>query len=758
MTAFQIEAVAELDINGNARNLGAVTALRDGGFAIVQVSPAVDEVVVFGCTNDGGAQRIGGDIPLALEPGAGLLSRADGGFVVVERVLDATEPTGNLNILHAFDALGGSLETYSFTGSVAIVGFDTTLDPEAPKLWAPRTISGVRTLVLLDSDAMIPTDPPTEVLLPPFNGLPQLFFDGGFRFEIGQTRGEIRQAEAVRPDIGPDLPTFFDPANASFTQKIAAGNRIVEVVAGLRAPVSGLGFDTFVTLRHYNPDGSAPLTTLDEFLGKNLQSGPSVLLTEAPGIGYALLVAMIDSFNVVTQAEVRLYSFAGDELGRQSMDGIVGQRIANFQFKALVDPDHQTVRLLTAWTPFVRETGIALPTIAEIAVIDPGASQFALGTDFADFLAGLDTADDLFGGTGGDVLDGFGGDDALFGGLGDNRIRGGGGNDRIDAEDGADFLNGGGGNDRITCGEGQDSVFGGTGRDLVSGAKGKDLIFGEGGADILSGGLGDDAIFGDVGSDSLQGDEGQDVVEGGDGNDLVSGGEGDDLVEGDAQDDTLFGGAGRDTLTGGDGNDQLHATSADLGDIETLANLLEGGRGADVLFGNQGDDTLNGDAGNDQIFGDGGAGAGNDQISGGDGDDDLIGESGDDDLSGGRGADTLVGGLGSDLLSGGLGKDRLLGGGGVDSFIFASADEAGFGRSRDVIRDFSVDDDVIDLAGVFAAAPVYIQGNAFSGTQAELRYLTGSGLIEGDVNGDGTADFQIELKDAPALSGVEFVL
>ena len=55
-----------------------------------------------------------------------------------------------------------------------------------------------------------------------------------------------------------------------------------------------------------------------------------------------------------------------------------------------------------------------------------------------------------------------------------------------------------------------------------------------------------------------------------------------------------------------------------------------------------------------------------------------------DRLAGGRGADTLMGGEGNDTMSGGLGADR---------FVFTGR----FGR--DVIEDFSLGTDRIDLSG-----------------------------------------------------------
>lgn len=61
-------------------------------------------------------------------------------------------------------------------------------------------------------------------------------------------------------------------------------------------------------------------------------------------------------------------------------------------------------------------------------------------------------------------------------------------------------------------------------------------------------------------------------------------------------------------------------------------------------------------------------------------------------LMGGAGADTLSGGAGTDILIDGAGRDRLTGGAGADVFIL-DADGA-----RDVIADFSVGSDMIDMS------------------------------------------------------------
>ncbi len=111
------------------------------------------------------------------------------------------------------------------------------------------------------------------------------------------------------------------------------------------------------------------------------------------------------------------------------------------------------------------------------------------------------------------------------------------------------------------------------------------------------------------------------------------------------------------------------------------------------------------------------------------------------------GNDTLVGGAGEDVLIGGAGNNVLTGGGGVDVFRFT---ELG---ANDVIRDFTRGVDRIDLSWLDAKTggaidPFdWVGSQAFSKTAGELRFFTDAGVnyLEGDVNGDGVADFSVQV-------------
>jgi Ca2+-binding RTX toxin-like protein len=163
-----------------------------------------------------------------------------------------------------------------------------------------------------------------------------------------------------------------------------------------------------------------------------------------------------------------------------------------------------------------------------------------------------------------------------------------------------------------------------------------------------------------------------------------------------------------------------------LDDIAWLVNLNTGN---DTFYGNDFDDIIKAGAGNDAVFGYGG----------------------DDDLFGGSGNDRLSGGADSDFLVGGFGKDILRGGEGFDFFDFNSRKESVVGANRDSIVDFARGHDRLDLRTIDAdidgtagnQAFKWIGTKAFTGVDGQLR-MSGC-ILQGDVNGDRKADFEIKI-------------
>ncbi len=209
----------------------------------------------------------------------------------------------------------------------------------------------------------------------------------------------------------------------------------------------------------------------------------------------------------------------------------------------------------------------------------------------------------------------------------------------------------------------------------------------------------------------------------------------DDIIVGDFRDNVIDGGTGGgDWLIGGGGSDTISYAKA------------AGGVGVNLEWG-----TTSQAASDDFIFG-------FDHIIGSAFDDNLKGDRGGNRIYGGDGDDRIDGGWGDDILGGGGGADRLTGGRGRDTFLFDTVETA-----RDIITDFNARDDTIDLSGMDAVkgtfdddAFTFIGNAAFSSVAGQLRFA--NGLIEGDVDGDGLADFTIQLLGRTSVTVDDFIL
>ncbi|MGH6767885.1 MAG: choice-of-anchor L domain-containing protein [Xanthobacteraceae bacterium] len=287
---------------------------------------------------------------------------------------------------------------------------------------------------------------------------------------------------------------------------------------------------------------------------------------------------------------------------------------------------------------------------------------------------------------------------------------------------------------------------GGTeGADVFVGANNKaDAFAGLGGNDKISGLAGNDRLFGNAGNDVLDGGLGSDQLFGGTGN------------------DTFIINSTGDRLQDAGGVDQVRSfiTKTLASEFEKLALLgskaINGTGNAlgNAITGNSAKNVLNGVSGNDT----------------------LQGGSGNDTLIGGTGNDILIGGAGSDKLTGGRGRDTMTGGAGADDFDYNLVSDTGRTSStRDIIRDFTHRVDDIDLASIDANGSaagsgafkfLAAEGGRFTGAKGQLRWdqQNSSGtandktIVEGDINGDKKADFQIQLAGLKTLSAVDFIL
>lgn len=431
----------------------------------------------------------------------------------------------------------------------------------------------------------------------------------------------------------------------------------------------------------------------------------------------------------------------------------------------------------------------------------PAATSFTVSNTI---VGGATPGDDTLSGTfANDTIDGLDGNDVLNGGDGDDTLSGGLLNDVLIGGSGTNTLAGNSGNDIFVIssatdtvieldGEGTDRVettlasytlpanvenleytgaanFIGTGNGLAN------IIVGGALGDTLDGGDGDDSLGGEAGDDTLTGGLGNDRLTGGTGADTMNGGDGNDTLVVDNAGDIANGGTGADTvqivtagLTLTLGNDIETVTNASGGDATVTlgsndntyggsagSDSVSAGDGADIVYGRAGNDNLSGQGGNDRIYGDAGA----DQINGNDGNDLLYAGSENDTVNGGSGNDSLYGEAGNDSLTGGTGIDILNGGLGADAYVFNSGETGATLATADRIQGFSnAQGDKIHLIGMGVNS--FLGTHVFTNEAGQLRYelIGGNTYIQGDVNGDGIADFMIRLDGNVTIMNNDFLI
>lgn len=283
----------------------------------------------------------------------------------------------------------------------------------------------------------------------------------------------------------------------------------------------------------------------------------------------------------------------------------------------------------------------------------------------------------------------------------------------------------------------------------------------------INGTAGDNRLFASSTNDS--------IVNGGDGNDTIDGGKYfSHVLNGGNGDDTYFVRSQTTTVVelAGQGYDTVrtfvdHTLSSEVENLRletggltgignSMNNTIVGSTGIDKIYGMDGNDSIQARDGDDFVWG----GLGADMLRGENGNDSLFGELGDDKLDGGAGNDKLDGGAGNDLILGGAGNDVMTGGAGADIFRFYAADVATY--SFDQITDFTSGTDKIDLKQIYPGGGrfTFIGTQGFHNVVGELHYtvVNGSAIVEGDVNGDGKADFAIKLDNVTKLVAADFVI
>jgi len=330
----------------------------------------------------------------------------------------------------------------------------------------------------------------------------------------------------------------------------------------------------------------------------------------------------------------------------------------------------------------------------------------------------------------------------------------------------AGTVNFGDGNNSVTnSGDVGGTLTFGIGNDVMtnSGELGGAVVMGEGNntfinTGILNGGVtfgsGNDVFKTtySVGSTVVMGD-GNDTFVGGSGHDDLNDGKGNDSYALGAGDDNInYGFSGTDTFDGGTGMDTFNAFYTASGglfvNLDTKATTYSGITVAGGSLNTSGGAELGKIKGFESI----------------------VGTASADWLHGSAGADQLDGVTGTDVYIGGGGADRLVNNndGAIDTFVYEKLTDSGITKAtRDTITGFQ-SGDKIDLSALDANTKTavddafsYLGPNvAFGKNAGELRTVVEGGdtIIQGDVNGDGKADFTIDVTGVRTFVMGDFVL
>ncbi len=443
---------------------------------------------------------------------------------------------------------------------------------------------------------------------------------------------------------------------------------------------------------------------------------------------------------------------------------------------------------------------IAALAALENVTLTGNAAVNATGNSAANVLTGNSAANQLSGGLGADTLHGGAGNDVLNGGSGVDLLSGGLNDDRLfaEADSARDTLDGGAGNDTYVFASvalAEETIIDSAGVDTLTsnismsiatlsmienititgasaanatGNSNANIFIGNAAANRFAGGLGNDVYFVGAGDSVIETSNGglADRVKAGANFMLASGASvefletanaalltplaltGNELgqtITGNAGANTLDGKGGKDVLVGLAGNDVYIVDAADL-IIESAGQGAADRARAVTSFSLAADDNIE--------FLETALPAGRGAIN----------------LTGNALRQTITGNAGDNVLTGLAGQDTLTGGAGTDRFAFrAVTDSAAGAGSRDIINDFRPGLDKIDLATIDANGPLAgngafrllsLKGAAFSGHAGEVRHLASGAntLVQGDINGDRKADFEILLVGAKILSASDFFL
>jgi len=529
--------------------------------------------------------------------------------------------------------------------------------------------------------------------------------------------------------------------------------------AGADTMIGGLGDDTYfvdnagdVITELANEGTDRVNSSITYSLGANLENLTLTGTAAINGTGNS-----VNNIMVGNSAANRL----DGGLGADTMSGGLGDDVYIVDnvgdiVSELTNEGTDRVEASVSYTLSANVEDLTLTGTAAINGTGNGANNILIGNSAANILNG---------GAGNDVLDGAGGADTLIGGLGDDTYIVDVAGDIVTelANEGTDTVKA-----SLSYALGanlENLILTGTAAINGTGNAANNILTGNSAANLLDGGAGSDTMIGGLGDDTYVVDSAGDIV-----SELAN--EGTDTVRasisyilGANVENLVLTGA---TVTGaaainGTGN-SLNNTLTGNG----AANSLDGGAGADTMIGGLGDDIYFVDNAGDvvrELANEGidtvnssvtyslAANVENLSLTG----TGAINGTG-NDLSniilGNAGANVLSGGAGNDYLTGAGGADSLTGGAGADRFIFTAISDS-TSAAMDRITDFNwADGDYIDLTRIDADSALagdqafsFVSAFSKQAGQAMLAYdaATNTTTFSGDVNGDGVADFVLQI-------------
>lgn len=502
---------------------------------------------------------------------------------------------------------------------------------------------------------------------------------------------------------------------------------------------------------------------------------------------------VIELGNGLTQSDIRLTSLVG--LGNDLFIVILGTGESLAVDEHFSDVNHQVELLRFA-------DGTEIDLTAGLLLRGSEASNFPLGSEFADTIAVAGGNDSIRAAGGDDRLLGEGGNDVLSGGTGNDTLEGGTGDDSLNGDQDNDtyLYARGDGTDRITETSGNDmiafaagitssdisiaqsgnelhvSLLDGSGRIIVSShfsnadSQVERIRFADGAEISLVDGIAavGQTIGGTDASDALTGSAGNDTLVGGAGNDRLTGQSGNDRLAGDAGNDTLHGGAGDDTYVyrQGDGFDRIDELGGGGFDVLLLAGGL---LPDDVRLEAASSDlfvVLEDDTGTIRIanhlrfnssstfdtssrvevlrFSDGSEIdlGGPLSLRGGAANDTMDGFILDDTVLGGGGNDRLSGRGGEDLIDGETGNDSISGGDGNDQLVGGQGADSLSGDNGDDLLTGGTGNDTL-VGGVGDDRYVYNAGDGDDFIDEGSSQRSGTDTLE---LGAGIAAADIDLR------------